>query len=362
MRRAGKAFALVLLACAAFGAAAARADDIPPALKSLVAAANKEGEVSVTWAADTLGGPDGAKLFEGRMAKLYGAKVKVKWNPGRSMPEVGNEIAMRFTSGLPSPTDVYYGFSRNMADLVQYDMFLSAPWQDYAPGRITPEITERDDTFVKVQSAYTGFAVNKKLAPYIPTSLNDLLKPEWKGRIATTPFGAGFEMLSSNDLWGADHAIAWAKQFSGQVGTLARCVDMDRLLSGEFIALVTDCGGTSTMAAIAQGAPLEHVITPELAIVSFFYLAVPKNSEHPNASKLLVVYLLSEEGQKNIGSMRGGMDLNFLPNSKTGARIRKLEAEWGKTFVNADIAWQLGNEEGNKAQRVIKDIITQNKK
>ena len=98
MRLVERASALVLCAGIAFGAlgvAGALADELPPALKDLVTAANKEGEIIVTWSANTLGGPQGAKLFEERMAKLYGSTVKIKWSPGRSMPEVGNEIAMR---------------------------------------------------------------------------------------------------------------------------------------------------------------------------------------------------------------------------------------------------------------------------
>ncbi|HEY4134391.1 MAG TPA: ABC transporter substrate-binding protein [Alphaproteobacteria bacterium] len=340
----------------------ARAQDMAPALKELVAAANKDGEVSVAWSSTTLGGAEGAKVFEEHMAKLYGAKVKVKWNPGRSMPEVGNEIAMRYTSGLPSPTDVYYGYSRNMADLLQYKVFMSAPWQDYAPGRITPDLVEQDNTFVKVQSSYIGIAVSNKFAPSMPTSLNDLLKPEWKDKVSTTAIGAGFEMLASQDMWGAERTIDWAKKMSTQISGLQRCSDMERLLSGEFAALVTDCGSPSVLAAIEDGAPLTRVVPQELSIVSFYYLAVPKNSVHPNAAKLLTVYLLSEDGQKVIGDMRGGMDVHLLPGSRSGQIVRDLEAKWGKKFVNADIAWQVGNEEGNKAQRVVKDILTQGKK
>jgi hypothetical protein len=73
---------------------------------------------------------------------------------------------------------------------------------------------------------------------------------------------------------------------------------------------------------------------------------------------MLITYLLSEEGQKHVGEMRGGMDVHLLPGSKTGERIHKLEAEWNKKFIIADIQWQLGNEEGNKTQRIVKDIIT----
>ncbi len=342
------------------GATALCAQEMTPALKELVAAANKEREVIVTWSSNTLGGPEGAKLFEERMAKLYGSTVKVKWAPGRSMPEVGNEIAMRYTNGLPSPSDVYYGFSRNMADLLQYDLFHKVKWSDYAPDRFTKDIVEKD-SFVKIQTAYTGFAVSNKFAPNIPKSLEDFLKPEWKGKVATTSYGAGFEMLSSKDMWGPDKTVEWAKAFSGQVSGLLRCSDIDRLLSGEFAALVTDCGGTSTMEAIADGAPMTHVITPETAIVSFFYLAIPKNAARPNAAKLLTVYLLSAEGQANIGKMRGGMDVHLLPGSKTGERISKLEGEWGKKFVNADVDWQINNEVGNKTQRIVKDILTRGK-
>lgn len=364
MKKAAKTYALVLLASLAFGtlgAAKAFAADMTPALKELIAAANKEGQVDVTWSASTLGGPEGAKLFEAGMAKLYGAKVKVKWSPGRSAPEVGNEIAMRFTNGLPSPTDLYFGFSRNMADLLKYKMFVNTPWQEYAPQRITPEMVEQDNAFLKLSTADTGFTINKKLAPYTPTSINDFLKPEWKGKVATTSYAAGFEMLSSKDLWGADRTIEWAKKFSAQVGGLLRCSDVERLLSGEFLVMMTDCGGDVTRQAILDGAPLEHVITPELNIVSFFYVAVPKNAVHPNAAKLLAVYFLSEEGQKSFGKMGAG-DLHLLPGSMSGDRLHKLEAEWNKKFISADIGWQLKNEEGNKGQRIVKDIITQNKK
>jgi ABC-type Fe3+ transport system substrate-binding protein len=360
MRQFAGTCVLSLVAGVAFGVVGiAQAADVTPAFKDVVAAANKEGELLVTWSASTLGGPDGAKTFEDRMGKLYGSTVKIKWSPGRNMPEVGSDIAMRYANGLPSPTDVYYGFSYNMKEFLKYDMFASAPWQDYAPDRFVPGITEYDNTFVKVQTAYTGFAVSKKFAPYIPTSLNDLIKPEWKGKLATNSTAAGFEMLSA--VWGADRTLDWAKKFAPQVSGLLRCSDTDRLLSGEYAALVTDCGGTSTMEAIADGAPLVHVIPPEMNVVSFFYLSVPKNAVHPNAAKMLITYLLSAEGQQKLGGMRGGMDLDLLPGSKSGDRIHKLEAEWGKKFVNADIAWQLGNEEGDKTKRIIKDIIMQNK-
>ena len=183
------------VAAMSWGALAA---EMTPALKKVVDAANKEGEMQVTWSSNTFGGPEGAKKVEKRINELWGAKIRIKWNPGRSMPEVGNQIAMSFSNKLASPTDVYIGFSRNMASLNKYKMFVSSPWKDYDPSRLTDAVVEQDGTLVKVYSATVGFSYNKKLAPMQPERLDDLLRPEWKGKIATPSYGPGWDQVAAD--------------------------------------------------------------------------------------------------------------------------------------------------------------------
>lgn len=355
LSRAAAVAAAVAVMTAAWSAGAA---EMTPALKKVVAAANKEGELDVMWSSNTFGGPKGAEQIAKRINTLWGAHIQIKWSPGRSMPAVGNEIAMRYENGLASPTDVYIGFSRNVAALHKYNLFISSPWHSYMPDRLTHKVVEQHGTLVKVYSATVGFSYNKKLAPMVPERLEDLLRPEWKGKIATPSYAPGWDQVAANDMWGPKKTIAFAKKFVNQVSAFARCSEMERLTSGEFLALALDCSGSSTYEAIDDGAPLVRVIPPDLPIVSYFYLGIPKNSKHPNAARLFVTYMLSAEGQKMLANERGGSDLDVFPGSRMGQRIEAVEKKYHVKFISADVAWQLKNKAGNKAQRIIKKLIT----
>ena len=114
------------------------------AMTALAAAAEKEGEILLTWSSDSLGGGEGAKAFEAAINAAYGTHIHIRWTPGPAMPNVGNQIAMAHANNLPSPTDAYLGFSRDLGTLLKYDVFLQAPWSDYAPDRLTDAVVEKN--------------------------------------------------------------------------------------------------------------------------------------------------------------------------------------------------------------------------
>src|SRR5271154_4960503 len=135
-RKPGLTAALAALAVAAglhAGASRAQTAAMTPALKALAAAADKEGVVVFEGATSSFGGSQGAKEIGDRINKAYGTNITVRWTPGSSFPEIGNDIAVAFRNHLPSPTDVYFGFSRNMAIFGKIGMFQTAPWSDYDP-------------------------------------------------------------------------------------------------------------------------------------------------------------------------------------------------------------------------------------
>lgn len=355
--RALAAVCATAVALCGFTSAGATAE-MTPALKQLVAAASKEGKLNVAWGASSLGGPHGAQVMQDAMNKAYGTKLRIVWSPGPSMPNMGNQIAMRQANGLTSPTDVYLGFSRNYATLLKHDLFLSVPWKSYAPDRLTDEVVEQNGTLVKVVSATLGFTYNTKLAPFPPKRITDFLRPEWTGKVATTPYGAGFDQLAGEKVWGAERTLEFARKFRNQVGGFLRCSDSERLASGEFLALLFDCSGDSMKQAALNGAPLKRVIAVDAPIVSYFYLSVPKNSENPNVAKLYVTFALSREGQRIIYE-EAASDLHLLPGSRVGTEIAEVEREAGVKFVNSDVAWQLRNKKGNAAQREAKKMMRQ---
>lgn len=335
------------------GARAQTAETEP--MKALAAAADKEGAIVLTWSSDTLGGAEGAQKFEAAINKAYGTHLHISWTPGPAMPVVGSQIATTHANNLPSPTDVYMGFSRDIASELKYDLYQSAPYKTYLPDRLTDAVVEKD-TYVKVESATLGFTYNKKLAPSEPKELSDLLKPEWTGKVATTPFGAGWDQIASTDAWGPDKAIAFAQKFAKQVAGFMRCGETERLSTGEFLVMATDCSDGPASEAIAKGAPLGRAIEPTVPLISYFYLAVPKNAVHPNAGKLFVAFSASVEGQKIIRD-ETQTDLHLFPESAERQRIEQVQKEFGTQFKNADIDWQIANTAGNAAQKKIADII-----
>jgi len=346
------AVAAAVIACAA----PAWAQSLTPAVKELAAAAAKEGEMTVSWSSSTMGGAKGAKAFEAGMNKMFGINIKISWTPGDSMPNVGNQIATTQQNGLPSPTDTYMGFSRNMAVLFERKLFHTAPWKSYFPDRLTDQIVEYD-TYLKVVSATLGFSYNHALAPSKPTKLEDFLKPEWKGKFATTAFAAGFDQIAAQEAWGAQKTIEFAKKFSEGAAGFMRCNEMGRLSSGEFLALVTDCSGDSAREwAITKGAPLSRVVAPDVPLVSYFYFAVPKNAKSPNLGKLFAAHAATKEGQAIIRDQTHG-DLHLYPESIVAKEVAAAEKTAGVKFKSGDIAWQHTNSAGNAAQQEVAKIL-----
>ena len=78
------------------------AAEFSPELKEVIAAAKNEGAVSLVWGEGTLGGTSGAKLFEQQINKMFGTDIRITFTPGASMPQIGNDIAMRQAAGQPS--------------------------------------------------------------------------------------------------------------------------------------------------------------------------------------------------------------------------------------------------------------------
>lgn len=345
----------VFIACALNASVAAQRGSIPTSLREVIAKANQEGELLLTWSPATFGGFNGAKALEAAMNSAYGTNIRIKWVPGAAMPNVGNQIAIRLQHKLPSPTDAYLGASRNMADLLKYDLFQPGRYTEYSPDRLNSTIVERG-TYVKVNSTTFGWSYNKNLAPSIPQRLEDFLKPEWKGKIATTSFAAGFERLAANEAWGKERTLAFAKKLSEQVAGFIRCNEVERLISGEFVALVPDCTGDLTRRAIAKGAPLVRVIAPDVPLIAYHYLAVPKNAQHPNAAMLFITFTASKEGQRIIRE-HAHTDLHLYPESAEGTIANEIERRYDITFRHADIAWQAENDEGNLVQQQVERIL-----
>jgi ABC-type Fe3+ transport system substrate-binding protein len=358
-RRTGWMLGLAL-ACAALAAPRAAAADFSADMTALIAAAKAEGGLTLSWGEGTFGGTQGAPLYEDGIKSAFGVDLPIQFTPGSSMPQIGNDIAMRQAAGQPSPTDVYVGYADVMSRLVPRNLFLAAPWQNYLPGRIGDGIADVDGTMLKVITALPGIAYNKALAPAQPKLLTDLLKPEWKGKIAATPYAANFDVLAANDIWGHDRALDYARKMSDQIAGLMRCNEGERLATGEFLAFAITCNGTDFFDIVRKGAPIVQIPPADFPALGYFYVGVPKNAPHPNAGRLYAAFMMTKEGQALI-RQTWEMDNDLFPETKAHKMVADLERERGQKFVRIDVAWYAQHPEAYEAWKEIDKIFTAKK-
>lgn len=138
-----------------------------------------------------------------------------------------------------------------------------------------------------------------------PKTLDDLLDPKWKGRIAwsgemTLGGPPGFIGAVLNEL-GEEKGMAYLERLSAQnIATIPsnpRAV-LDQVIAGQYaIALVTY--SHHSVISAGKGAPVKWLpISPAVGAMGREVLL--KGGPHPNGAKLLINFLLSPQGQEVI--------------------------------------------------------------
>jgi iron(III) transport system substrate-binding protein len=218
-------------------------------------------------------------------------------------------------------------------------------WTSWAPAIQDPALVARGGVPVPIQSTVSGITYNsQRLRPdEVPHSMQDLLKPQYKGRIAGQNAVAGFDQLSMPDLWGEQRVREYVAQFAEQATGVIRCNEKQRIASGEFDVFALDCSLGDTLKLKEDGAPLDFMIASDAPLLKPIYMAVPKHAAHPAAAKLWINYLLTRQAQDTIYAAKR-MDNHRLPGSHTAADFARLQAGITR-FYEGDLEFFLHNDE-----------------
>jgi len=338
------------------GDAAARAQEMNPALKELAAAAGREGAVTLSWSQSTLGGSQGAARFQAAMNKAFGTNIRINFLPGPDMARVVNQVATEFAAGQKAHVDIVLGAAPQIAPVMKVNFFDPVDWRQYLPGRITPNMIELDGKIIRVTTGLSGVTYNAQLAPMKPAVLDDFLKPEWKGKIASTPYAAGLDVLLAEDVWGREKTVAFVRALARQIAGVMRCCEAERVATGEYLALVMDCTGQDALLWQEKGAPVAQLMPLDAAQQRYYYFAVPKNAQHPSAARLFTMFLLTEEGQKLVYDT-WKIDLHFMPGSKMGAMIADYQKR-GVKFKEVTVQWWSEHPEIDASRSELIKILT----
>ncbi|HEY6365928.1 MAG TPA: extracellular solute-binding protein [Candidatus Binatia bacterium] len=332
-----------------------------PSLSELVEGAKKEGVIRGQWSQNSFGGAKGLAELVAGMNKKYGLNLKSQFTPGPDMQRLMLRVAQEAAAGQPASTDLYMGNSQAIFDAMKANVLKPMDWTAILPRKLPAEAgfdpIAPEGVAIAFATTVVGILYNTDLVKGndIPRRLEDVLNPKWKGKIASTPYAAGFRELAMPGYLGREYVIDFTKKLSRHIGGLLRCGEAERFTSGEFLMLVLTCGGNDVNVLQATGAPVAHTVVEEGTVLHIRYAGVPKHSQSPNAGALLAAYLHTPEAQALLWR-DDGLDLHVYPESKMKKDVEKVRAAGGKIALNTP-QWLASLKGYSETQKELEKIL-----
>ena len=261
--------------------------------QALIDAAKKEG--AVTWYT-TLIVNQMARPAVDAFEKKYGIAVNYIRNDSQ-------DIMLRVLNEAKSGkvlADIYDGVSG--VGTYKRENLLEK-WLPDVAKTLPKEFFDKDGYWIGTSLYLQAFSYNTDLVKKgdEPKTLQDLLDPKWKGQMAisgsssTTGVGGfvGHVVTKMGEEKGVEYLKKLALQKPAVLQVSTRQV-MDQVIAGEYQIGVQTLTHHAAFSS-SRGAPVEWVPTED-AMGSLLILGLFKGP-HPNAGKLLIDFLMSDEGQ-----------------------------------------------------------------
>jgi ABC-type Fe3+ transport system substrate-binding protein len=323
------------------GIAAAQSAAINPALQTVIDGAKQEGKLLIrSTPASTLAGPEAQAAATLGIKRVFGVDLTIEWSPGTAYGPLAAQLFQEMQAGTPASTDVLALTPAQVVPYLEKGLFRIVDWRTLMPS-LPPAVSEADGKALRVNLALPNILYNPKAASWVAAieTSADLLKPELKGKFVTTPFLGGFDALLASDVWGVEKTTAYIKEFATQIGGFASCGSLDRIASGELAALALDCSGGWPNSLRYRGSGIVATqIVRDIAELRYAYLTVPTHAAHPNAAILYSLYLLTEDGQRNVLADFNGFDLGIFADSYARKTVEAERAK-GANFIDVTVDW-----------------------
>ena len=221
--------------------------------------------------------------------------------------------AGKHTADIVRTTDWYIDIFKKKGSLLQYD----------PPERknIPDELKDRDGFYTSLYMAVHALAYNTRLVPKsdLPRSYDDLLDPKWKGKLAVED-AAYVWFVNVLKMKGEKPGIEYMRRLARQdVSLRASTTLLTNLVAAGELPFAIDLYADDVERVKKAGAPLDWVAFDPM-IVHTIAGGINKNAPHPNAAKLFMDFLLSEDGQRiyqsqNMQPTRRGITATWLPKN-----------------------------------------------
>ncbi|WP_431238068.1 ABC transporter substrate-binding protein [Mycolicibacterium aichiense] len=263
-------------------------------MDGLISAAKKEGELNVIALP-----PDWANY--GAIIKAFGDKYGIKVNSAQPDAASQDEInAANQQKGRSTAPDVFdLGQSVALANKAMF-----APYKVATFDSIPTDMKAADGALVNDYGGYMSIGYDSAKVPDLST-VNDLLKPDYKGKVALngdpTQAGAAFSgvaMVALSQGGSADNVAPGVDFFAKlkQAGNFLPVDPTPATIESGQTPIVIDWDYLN--AAETKKLPSWKVFVPQDAVLGGYYFqAINKDAPHPAAARLWQEFLFSEQGQ-----------------------------------------------------------------
>jgi len=266
-------------------------------MQKLIDAAKKEGTLNVIALP-----PDWANYGEiiSTFSAKYGIKVNSAQPDASSQDEINAATQLKGQSGAPDVFDL--GTAVASANTAIY-----APYKVQTFADIPASLKDTNGLWVNDYGGYMSIGYDAGKVP-APTSVTDLLKPEYHGKVALngdpTQAGAAFAgvVMAALGNGGSADDISKGVDFFKQLKAAGNFLPVDptpaTIESGQ-TPVVIDWDYLN----VAQGQKLQgkvdwKTVVPTNAVVGGYYVqAINKDAPHPAAARLFEEFLYSDQGQ-----------------------------------------------------------------
>lgn len=302
-------------------------------LDALIAAAKQEGQLNVIALP-----PDWANY--GAIIKAFGDKYGITVNSAQPDAASQDEInAASQQKGKSTAPDVFdLGQSVALANTATFAPYKVQNWAE-----IPDRLKDPGGKWVNDYAGFMSIGYDSAKVPDI-TSVDDLLKPEFKGKVALngdpTQAGAAFSgvMMAALSQGGTADDIAPGVEFFGKLKQAGNFLPVDptpaTIQSGQTPVVIdwNYLNGVQT-----EKVPSWRVVVPSnAAVASYYYQAINAAAPHPAAARLWQEFLYSDEGQNLFA--QGGVrpvraDHMISAGTLNKAAFDKLPAIDGPTVI-----------------------------
>ncbi|MEU6013559.1 extracellular solute-binding protein [Streptomyces sp. NPDC047515] len=270
-------------------------------MKALVAAAEEEGRLNaIALPSDWANYGELIKAFEAK----YKVKIKVENPDAASADEIAAVKSRKGQDRAPDVLDLGIAFARSGAEEGLFAPYKVEPWD-----KIPDSQKDADGRWYNDYGGYVSIGCDAKRIKVCPQTFADLLKPEYKGKVALNG-----NPTKSGSAFGGVYAASLANK--GSFADIQPGIDFFGKLkkSGNFIPV------ESTPATVEKGeTPISidwdylnagyadqfkskgvdwKVAVPSDGVYAQYYSqAINKQAPHPAAARLWMEFLYSTEGQ-----------------------------------------------------------------